>query len=133
MQFVPEFVSQVQAALPQIYEMANGMLLQITTAIQMNLPGILQQGVEIVTNIANGILQNIPQLITMASTLLINFREAIWLALPMILESGGQLILNLVNGIINNLPQIATAAAQAVAKMVTNNRTESPTNLAVWY
>ena len=33
MQFVPEIASQVQTALPQMYEMANGMLLQITTAI----------------------------------------------------------------------------------------------------
>ena len=117
MQFVPEIASQVQTALPQMYEMANGMLLQITTAIQTNLPGLLQQGVEIVTNIANGILQNIPQLISMAATLMANFENAIWSALPLVLAAGGKLILNLVNGIINNLPQIATAAAQAVAKM----------------
>ena len=117
MQFVPEIASQVQTALPQLYEMANGMLLQITTAIQTNLPGLLQQGVEIVTNIANGILQNIPQLISMAATLMANFENAIWSALPLVLAAGGKLILNLVNGIINNLPQIATAAAQAVAKM----------------
>lgn len=117
MQFVPEIASQVQTALPQMYEMANGMLLQITTAIQTNLPGLLQQGVEIVTNIANGILQNIPQLISMAATLMANFENAIWSALPLVLAAGGKLILNLVNGIINNLPQIATTAAQAVAKM----------------
>lgn len=117
MQFVPEIASQVQTALPQMYEMANGMLLQITTAIQTNLPGLLQQGVEIVTNIAIGILQNIPQLISMAATLMANFENAIWSALPLVLAAGGKLILNLVNGIINNLPQIATAAAQAVAKM----------------
>lgn len=118
MQFVPEIASQVQAALPQLYEMANGMLLQITTAIQTNLPGLLQQGVSIVTNIANGILQNLPTIITMAGTVIANFVGAILPALPMLLESGGQVILNLVSGIVKNLPHIVTAIAQVIVKIV---------------
>lgn len=89
----------------------------LANAISDQLPLVLDKGIEIITNLANGILQNIPQLISMAATLMANFENAIWSALPLVLAAGEKLILNLVNGIINNLPQIATAAAQAVAKM----------------
>ena len=77
----------------------------------------MNKGVEIVTNLANGILQNLPVIITMAGTIIASFTGAILPALPMLLESGGQLIMNLASGIIKNLPQIAIAAAQAIVKI----------------
>lgn len=117
-QFIPGILTAIQMGLPQLYEMANEILIQFTTAIQTNLPALLQQGVDIVTNIVNGILQNIPQMITMAGAVIANFENAIWSALPTVLTAGAQLLINLVNGIIQSLPGIVTAAAQAVAKMV---------------
>ena len=117
-QFIPGILTAIQTGLPQLYEMANEILIQFTTAIQTNLPALSQQGVDIVTNIVNGILQNSPQMITMAGSVIANFENAIWSALPTVLTAGAQLLINLVNGIIQSLPGIVTAAAQAVAKMV---------------
>ena len=106
----------LELAAGEIFGSDDGILSALKTAIQTRLPEMLQNGVEIVTNIANGILQNMPTIITMAGTMITNFIDGIVPAIPMVLQAGADLILNLVNGIISNLPQIALSAANAIFK-----------------
>lgn len=88
----------------------------IKKAMEAKLPDILVEGINIVTNIANGILGSIPGLITTAGTICTDFAGMILSQMPLLLNAGAQLIVNLATGIINNLPQIATSASNAVAK-----------------
>lgn len=94
--------------------MFNNVLIWITA----NLPIFLAKGVEILTNIGNGILQAIPQLITIAGQIINNFFNFLMTNIPVILEAGKNLLLNLVDGIIANLPAIGNAAIQAVSSFI---------------
>lgn len=86
----------------------------VISAIQLNLPSVLQKGVEIVTNLANGILQNLPTIITMAGEAIVSFIGGILPMLPTVLRAGATLLLNLANGIIDNLPSIIVSAYKAI-------------------
>lgn len=94
--------------------MFNNVLIWITA----KLPIFLAKGVEILTNIGNGILQAIPQLITIAGQIINNFFNFLMTNIPVILEAGKNLLLNLVDGIIANLPAIGNAAIQAVSSFI---------------
>lgn len=92
----------------------DGFLEGITNA----LPGVLDQGISLVTSLAEGILQNIPALITSAGELLNKFIEFVMKNMPMILEKGFELVKNLAEGIIKNLPAIAGATLEVIAKLI---------------
>lgn len=94
--------------------MFNNVLIWVTA----KLPIFLAKGVEILTNIGNGILQAIPQLITIAGQIINNFFNFLMTNIPVILEAGKNLLLNLVDGIIANLPAIGNAAIQAVSSFI---------------
>lgn len=86
----------------------------VISAIQLNLPSVLEKGIEIVTNLANGILENLPTLISMAGNAITSFIGGILPMLPTILRAGTTLLLNLANGIIDNLPSIIVSAYKAI-------------------
>lgn len=94
--------------------MFNNVLIWITA----NLPLFLSKGVEIVTNMANGILQAIPSFILSLGQIISNFATFLMTNIPVFLEAGKNLILNLVSGIIANLPAIGNAAIQAVSGFI---------------
>lgn len=112
-------ITGMQEGLPMLFVFAEQMITEMQTAIQLQLPQLLQDGVATITNFVNGILMNIPQLIMTAGTLVSEFIAGIAPMLPMILQTGTDLLLNLANGIISNLPQIAASAASAVATITT--------------
>lgn len=86
----------------------------VISAIQLNLPSVLEKGIEIVTNLANGILENLPTLISMAGNAITSFIGGILPMLPTVLRAGTTLLLNLANGIIDNLPSIIVSAYKAI-------------------
>lgn len=94
--------------------MFNNVLICITS----NLPTFLAKGVEIVTNMANGILQAMPSFILSLGQIISNFATFLMTNIPVFLEAGKNLILNLVSGIIANLPAIGNAAIQAIGSFI---------------
>ena len=94
--------------------------------ITNSLPGLLDTGIEFITNIQEGILSNIPDLITTAGDLVTTFATFLLDNAPTIMEKGAELMLNLVNGLINNLPQIATAAITTIAKFLATIGSQLP-------
>lgn len=109
-------------------DLAAGEILGVDTAgeilgslldgITANLPNVLNEGVEIITSLVNGVLNALPQMISVAGELITQFASFIMQNYPTIMENGKNLLLNLVNGIVNNLPQIVTAVVQVIAKFV---------------
>ena len=90
----------------------------IFQSITDKLPGILQKGVEIISNIANGILQNLPAIIESMGRILSQLIAFIMQNLPSILQSGVALILNLATGIVDSLPRITSAIAKILAELL---------------
>jgi len=105
-------------ATAQIMLSFQTMFNNVSNWITTNLPSFLANGVEIVTNIANGILQAIPSFITTIGQLISDFAVFLMTNIPVFLEAGKNLILNLVSGIIANLPAIGNAAIQAVSSFI---------------
>ena len=89
----------------------------IGTAITANLPELLNKGIEIITNLANGILQNLPVIIEAVGGILSQLVAFIMQNLPAILEAGAKLIGNLAQGLLNNLPAIISSIANVLAQL----------------
>lgn len=99
---------------------ADGNIIQaVLTAITNNLPELLESGVDIVVNIANGILNEIPNFLETAGQLLQQLLTTILGVLPDMLESGASLIEQLADGLLNSLPSILSAGADILAQLVT--------------
>ena len=115
------------SALRDAIDLAAGEILGMDTAtidgflegITNGLPGLLDKGIEFITNLQEGILSNIPQLITSAAEIITKFASFLLENAPTIMEKGAELMLKLIDGLIKNLPQIATAAFQAITKFIT--------------
>ena len=90
----------------------------VITAISTNLPKLLQMGVEMNTNIANGILQNLPYLLEAAGNILSHLLSTIMDTCPEILSAGVTLVLNLANGLIQNLPAVITSAISILGQLL---------------
>ena len=102
----------------------------VLNAITENLPGVLERGVEIVTNVANGIMEGLPQIISTAGDLVNRFVEFLIQNAPAILAAGAQLLLNLAQGLISNLPAIISSAASIVGQLLTTLASYLPDLLA---
>ena len=102
----------------------------VLNAITENLPGILERGVEIVTNVANGILEGLPQIISTAGDLVNQFVQFLIQNAPAILAAGAQLLLNLAQGLISNLPAIISSAASIVGQLLATLASYLPDLLA---
>lgn len=105
----------MELAAGEIFGTDGNILTAFLDSITTGLPGVLEKGIEIVTNLANGILENIPMLITTAFDLMFQFVSFLLQNLPAILEAGVEIVLNLVNGIVENLPTIITTAVEVMA------------------
>lgn len=108
-------LSGIVTSISNLVRLAFATIYESITAF---LPNILQKGVEIVTNLANGFLQAIPSFITIAGQMLNDFVLFLMTNIPIILEAGKNLLLNLVDGIITNLPVIGAAAINAVSSFI---------------
>lgn len=94
------------------------MMSEIVTWIKEQLPTILENGVEFISNFANGIFDGAPGVIDNIGEILNNVLTAIFDALPMILESGMEIISNLAKGIWDNLPKIVESIGNVLGKLI---------------
>ena len=90
----------------------------VVSAIKLNLPSVLEKGIEIVTNLANGVLEKLPTLISMAGNAITSFIGGILPMLPTVWQAGTDLLLKLVDGVVKNLPSIISAAGIAIGKFI---------------
>ena len=109
---------KMELAAGEIFGTDGNIIDAVMSAITNNLPLVLGKGVEIVTNIANGILQNIPSIITGAGELLKKMIGLIADNFPVLLESGFELITNLAAGIVENIPSILTSMAEVIVELL---------------
>lgn len=104
----------------EIFGSDDSIIAALGESITNNLPAILSKGVEIITNLVNGILAAIPGLITTAGELIQQFAGFIVANLPAILDAGAQIIENLGQGIEEALPEIFSALTDTITEAVTS-------------
>jgi phage-related protein len=117
-----DMISTLQSSMDQagleILGTDGSIMNAISQAITSNLPGMLEKGVEIITNLANGILANLPAIIESIGSILTQLVAVIMQNMPTILQAGVTLIENLAQGLINNLPAIITAIADIIFQLL---------------
>ena len=122
--FASNFATQLPSAMSTAFSsisLPSGVVIdKFLSGIQQKLPSVLQSGVNIVTNLSNGILNNLPKVITVGRDIVTSFVSRVLSMLPTVLSSGIKLISNLAKGIVNNLPAIVSAAAKAMARFISS-------------
>ena len=122
--FAGTFATQLPSAMSTAFSsisLPSGVVVdKFLSGIQQKLPGVLQSGVNIVTNISNGILKNLPRVITVGGNIIASFVSRVLSMLPTVLQAGVKLVLNLVNGISNKLPAIVNSAGKVISKFISS-------------
>lgn len=107
-----------------------GIIDGIWSAITENTPKLLSNGVEIISNIATGIMNSIPGLVSAAGEIVTNLVGFLLENLPGLLEAGVQLLGSLAQGFIDNLPELISSAASAIVGLLAEIASHLPELLA---
>ncbi len=114
-------VNNIRDALDQasgeIFGSDDSIISAVGESITDSLPALLGKGVEIVTTLANGILDAIPEFITTAGTIVQQLAGFIVENIPAILDAGWQLASNLGQAIEDALPDIFSAVGETVSDL----------------
>lgn len=113
-----ELKDSLDLAAGEILGTDGNLLDSLLQSITAQLPGLLQKGVEIVSNLATGIFSALPQAIQSMGQILTQLVGFILQNAPAILQAGFDLIQNLATGLIQNLPAILTSIAQVIAQLL---------------
>lgn len=100
------------------------------TWIQSNLPAFLNAGMQILSNIANGILQSLPQILMIAGQVITGMFNFVTANLPMFLSKGVEILTNIGNGILQALPTLITIAGSLISTFFSFLMTNLPIILA---
>lgn len=112
---ISELSEYMEVAAIEIFGSDSSLLDALLSWVANTLPGILQQGFEIVSNLANGILQNLPTLIASGAEIIAKLLAKIGEYLPTILQTGIELIGELVVGIIRAIPKVVAAIPKIIS------------------
>lgn len=100
----------------EIFGSDDSIITALGQSITKGLPQFLQNGVQLISNLANGILQGLPTVITNIGNITTRLADFILQQAPTILENGAQLIVNFAQGFAKSLPSIASAVGQIIVK-----------------
>lgn len=116
---LPEaIITAVQVAGPLLITNLQTLITSIVNYFTVNGPVFLQKGIELVQNIATGILTNLPTWISSLSNL-VNQGITLFMAfLPQWWQKGIELVGQIAQGILNNLPQIASSIFNLVTDAI---------------
>lgn len=96
----------------------TGIVDAVGLSITENLPGLLEKGIEIITNLETGILQSIPLIIDAAGSLLSELVAFVMENLPTIVKAGVELAGKLAQGLIDNLPAIISSIGRVLGQLL---------------
>lgn len=133
-------VSQLQGIFSNVFDSISGFVGNALTAIENYLPGFLQFGLDLLTNIVSGVLSGLPDvmisgaqvvvsliagivpmvpgIVAAAAEIINGFLTMIVSALPGILTAGVQMIVMILNGIMQALPAVIQSGIQLVLSLL---------------
>lgn len=124
-------VTFLKALIPSnMGDLVGTMIGKFSDFITSNLPVIVSQGLQLITQLIIGFLKGIPEFLANAGDLLDQLLQAFLAALPSILESGAQMIQQLAAGFSENIPKIVSAATQVIGQLISTIVAHLPDLLA---
>lgn len=98
---------------------ADGNIVQaVLDAITARFPDVLESGVNLITEMANGLLDNLPAATDAIGVILTDVLQAVLDVAPSILENGFELIGNLASGILENLPAVLNSVSEILSEVL---------------
>ena len=116
--FITTLRDNMDIAAGEILGTDGNIIQSVFSSITEKLPEVLNKGVEIISNLAMGILQNLPEIISTMGTILTQLVAFIMQNLPTILTAGVTLLKNLAMGILQNLPEIIASIYTVLINLV---------------
>lgn len=108
----------VMPVISQIVESVMSSLPEILNKITEYMPSFLEQGVNILNSLIQGIQSNLPAIMNAVMQIVTTLTSTILQNLPTILQMGIQMIISLVQGIAQQLPTLIPQMVNAVVTMV---------------
>jgi len=109
---VSTMIGRLNEQVPQIMEIAKGLIGAFGQAIIDNLPSIIESGTQIVMELVNGLIQALPEILNAGVQAIITLASGISEALPDLIPTMVEVILTMVQGLIDNVDQLVDAALQ---------------------
>lgn len=78
----------------------------MVNGLTSNLPQIVEQGVQMIISLANGLMDALPQLLAQVPVIIANLVSTLAANLPQILQAGVQIIVSLAGGLVQAVPQL---------------------------
>lgn len=110
--------SSLDLAAGEILGTDGNIVQSVLDAVASGLPSILEGGVSIVVEMANGILEALPGFLETAGDLMNQLLDTVLSMLPDMLASGISLIGQLATGLLSNLPAVIQSAVGILAQLL---------------
>lgn len=116
----------IVTAIPGIIETVMQMVQGIIQALVEQGPAWLEQGMQMVSQMASGFIEDLPEMITAAGELINQAISFIMENLPQFLEQGVQFVMNMITGVIDSIPDILSAILEVIGNMLTTIMEQGP-------
>ena len=124
---VNQFADKLMEAVPKIFELGEGILSSLATAILDNLPTLTSTATSVIIKLVDGIVSALPVLAESAIEIIGSLTRGLSDSLPTIIESAVELINTLADGILNMLPQIVNLGLDLIVSLANGIATSLPT------
>ena len=116
---VKALVDDLSSHLPEFLEIGWGIVDSIVTAINDNLPMLLQKGADLLLNgVIPGIIDNLPMLVETALQIVAQLVSAIGQALPELIPAAVSMIIQIVESLLSNVDLLVDAAVQLIFGLI---------------
>lgn len=116
-----QFTSGIQAAngdMVKISEVIGTTLGSAISTLMEKLPEFLEYGMQIISSVANALIENLPTLISAVMEIGTNITMQLLDAIPEILQAGVDILMAIVDGITKSLPELIPAVVKAIMAIV---------------
>lgn len=115
---LPDLMKAFEDSAPMIIEAFMSIFMQLSTTLLEMLPQILQIGIELIVQLANGIAMQAPTLVPLMINTIINLVMTILDNIDLIVDAGINLILGLAQGLMNALPTLIEKIPEIISKLL---------------
>ena len=117
-QIIPTIIDTLLTILPQLLEAGVQIITELAQGIAQALPTLLPTIVTVVTNIVTMLIENIPLLITAALQLLTGLAQGLVAALPVLIEALPEIITAIINALVEGIPLIIESAGDIIVALI---------------
>ena len=115
-QIISDLAAGIAAQLPGLMQTGVEIITQLTQSLTNAMPAMLDTAGEVLSTLVQGIIDNLPELIVCAARIISELADYLGDHADDIMDKGVQLVESIITGITTSLPMLITSAAGLIAK-----------------